>query len=213
MRPRPGTPVPRSSRLNRRFSHQDLYRWDSGKDAGRADGHVSTHDTRELCTSVWAALLRKSDLPFLRHYWGLERPPSLEQAWPSVEAVMANTSSKSLDSQSTLRSYFFTWKNNFKKKKAHYKIKLANRGTLLLGMYSTASPSGKKEAGDVPEENVTNATLTGFWILSKVALEKSCKKDYQSVEIWSVAMYCNAKILTLVAPGARESQGTPSDAW
>lgn len=47
---------------------------------------------------------------------------------------------------------------------------MANRGTLLFGMYSTASSNGIKDAGNVLEENTTNATLIGFWIFSKVTL-------------------------------------------
>jgi hypothetical protein len=37
-------------------------------------------------------------------------------------------------------------------------------------MYSMASSNGKEDAANLPEESITNATLTDLWIFSKVAL-------------------------------------------
>jgi hypothetical protein len=129
MRPRPGTPVSKSGRLTRHFlTSASLYRWDGGKDAERADWQVKTHDTQELCRRVWAALWAKARPPFLRHCWSLAS--TLELGWPSVGAVTADINSESLDSQ----QLFLTRKNNFKKKKPHYKIKSDLEGK----MYSLA---------------------------------------------------------------------------
>lgn len=108
-------------------------------------------------------------LPLCSHFLRLGKPPTLELVCPSVGAVTANINNEFLNnSLHTLRSYFSTWKNSFKKKKSLTAIKLG----LVCKMWRLAPPRVlhsffKLEKG---MKKTTKAIQVGLWISSTVAL-------------------------------------------